>query len=108
MPPARSRSPCSASMKPWLSTMPVLGECSAATQRSAGSSAGLPACEEQHQVVDAVGGRAFLHAAQLRALRLAVGDDQLAAAPVATPRGAVGVQQSLPRTHSLALSEPGG
>src|SRR5439155_339073 len=38
-PPAFSRSPCSASIRAWLSTMPVLGECTAATHSSCGSSA---------------------------------------------------------------------
>ncbi len=35
--PAFSASPCSASMNPWLSTIPVTGESSAAVQASAGS-----------------------------------------------------------------------
>jgi hypothetical protein len=81
-------------MRPWLSTMPVLGECNAATHSSCGSSARASACQ-QHQVIDAVGGRLLAYALQLRDCAWLV-HDQLAAAPVAYAAfGAVGIQQCL-------------
>jgi hypothetical protein len=44
-----SASPCRASMKAWLSTMPVEGECSAAVQCSAGSIASASSRESSRR-----------------------------------------------------------
>jgi hypothetical protein len=68
-PPAFSRSPCSASMSAWLSTMPVLGEWMAATHASCGSIARFIATQ-QHQIGHPVGGGLGNDALQCSHLRV--------------------------------------
>ena len=80
MPPAFSRSPCRASISAWLSMMPVLGECSAAAQCSAGSMARALGTFKPAQVVDAIGFGLACNGLELAALRLIRCHDELAAA----------------------------
>ncbi len=81
-PPCASMWPCRASMKPWLSMMPVEGETSAATQASSGSSARAALAPIGSRSPDAVPLRRGLDGGELGELALVRGDQQLAAARV--------------------------
>ena len=91
-----SASPCSASIRPWLSMMPVDGESSAAVQNTSGSSAATASRLQPLQVVDAVRRRLGADGFERRFLRRIGGDDELAAPRVwHTALGTIGVQAVL-------------
>src|SRR5271166_1857030 len=80
--PCRSASPSGASMKAWLSTLPVDGESNARSATSAGSSPRASGPLSQTRSVTPLASACASNAASLPASRLARPHDQLAAALV--------------------------
>ena len=109
MPPRSSRSPCSASMKPWLSMMPVSGECSAATQYERGLHRARRVAADQLKPFDAVDRRPAWRCLSILARSASLGrDDQLAAAPVRhAVRGAEFVEHA-PAAHAVPRAQRAG
>ena len=108
--PAFSASPCSASMKAWLSMMPVTGDSSALVQHRFGSIAIASAARQHAHAFDAVRLGAALDAGEHRVF-LGIGrDDQLAAVGVRHALlGAVGVERlARPATQNRAMRLPAG
>ena len=102
-PPRSSRSPCKARMKAWLSTMPVSGECSAATQLQRRLHCARGRAVDHGEALDAVGLALLEDRFHLADLGVFGGDDQLAAFPVRhAVRGAELVPSCAGRADSAA------
>ena len=101
-PPRSSRSPCSASMKRWLSMMPVSGERIAATQASSGSSR-LAAAPSMISTPSTLVDPGLLDRS-LRGCassRVAGGDDELAAFAVRHAVGGAEIVEHPPRARAV-------
>ena len=107
-PPRSSRSPCSARMNEWLSTMPVSGECSAATQFERGLHRARRRAVDQREAFDAVGLALLEDRLHLRHFGVFGGDDQLAALAMRhAVRGAELVHQPAAARTVIGAQRPG-
>ena len=108
MAPAASASPSRASINAWLSMMPVEGDSTAATQRSAGSSRCAWVAVSHCKIVDAVGAGRLGDALDTGDLTLFGSDDKLADLGVRDPvLAAIGVEPLPPGDAAARLQAAG-